>query len=649
MHFTRAKIEGHSTVAGKGLPFFQPKLNINQPGDIYEQEADAMAEKVILMSERVPKPFFSGAVTPLQKKCGACEKEEEKIQRKPMVPDIQKDDDEKKEGVAFKPFLPGITGHWPGFGFNADVSNLQLDFGSLMNKRLSLGLNFPGEPYAAISGKDYAFKLGYDFAENNLFAGGRYKGFNYGLMAGLENPAFGLALGYGHMPLFNYNMRTALQFGNTPLPYDSMYANELGRTGAAIGNWKQGGATDPERFISVVGEAGNFGSMTGDLFDVADKPKYDWGGGVNVGYDPQLQWYFIAGVKFYLGKEDQKKTKVSPKFSGSETNEKLELHESNGEEAVHQVGMENYINNLDGSGSSLPNSSKEFFESRFGYDFSNVRVHDDPAAEKSAQSINALAYTSGNNIVFNKGQYSPGTDTGNKLLAHELTHVVQQTTGRKTIDAGIQLQQAPSVATPMQRGATAVRTGGFVLTIGYVTITVLPDVRNSQREQPRGAHTYFTFSPPIAIPNPDYKLNATTHLVDSFVPYPALKVGLTVETNYGSSVNPAGPSDYGYGTRPQDTRARNNTIAFHEGSHGNEFISYIRREITRFPLPVFQGAVGMTEADFLKKDREYVDQVGKINQMLIAASKFAEQIVDCAGISIDQFNARRPGYQNVCP
>ena len=70
--------------------------------------------------------------------------------------------------------------------------------------------------------------------------------------------------------------------------------------------------------------------------------------------------------------------------------------------------------------------SRSFMENRFGYDFSNVKIHADAVAGKSAQSINALAYTSGNNIVFNEGQYSPGTENGRRLLAHELTHTIQQ-------------------------------------------------------------------------------------------------------------------------------------------------------------------------------------------------------------------------------
>ena len=79
-----------------------------------------------------------------------------------------------------------------------------------------------------------------------------------------------------------------------------------------------------------------------------------------------------------------------------------------------------------GGGQPLDTTTRAFMEPRFGHDFSQVRVHSDERAAKSAQAVSALAYTVGRNIVFGTGQYTPGTSTGRKLLAHELTHIVQQ-------------------------------------------------------------------------------------------------------------------------------------------------------------------------------------------------------------------------------
>jgi len=93
-------------------------------------------------------------------------------------------------------------------------------------------------------------------------------------------------------------------------------------------------------------------------------------------------------------------------------------------------GIESVDKVLQSSGQPMEDNTRSFMEDRFGYDFSSVKIHTNRVASKSAQSINALAYTSGNDIVFNEGQYLPDTDRGQRLLAHELTHVVQQSEGR---------------------------------------------------------------------------------------------------------------------------------------------------------------------------------------------------------------------------
>ncbi|MCW3109293.1 MAG: hypothetical protein JWQ09_3799 [Segetibacter sp.] len=117
---------------------------------------------------------------------------------------------------------------------------------------------------------------------------------------------------------------------------------------------------------------------------------------------------------------------IQRKCQHCEKEEKLHRKEMSTEATNADNALESYVSNLSQAGSSLPNEVRSFYEPRFEYDFSNVKIHTDSIASKSAQSINALAYTSGNNIVFNSGQYSPETDTGKRLLGHELTHVVQQ-------------------------------------------------------------------------------------------------------------------------------------------------------------------------------------------------------------------------------
>lgn len=95
-------------------------------------------------------------------------------------------------------------------------------------------------------------------------------------------------------------------------------------------------------------------------------------------------------------------------------------------------------------GKPLDAATRAFMEPRFGYDFSHVRVHSDSQAVRSAQAVNAQAYTVGANIVFGTNSYAPTTADGQRLLAHELVHVVQQSAA----PAIGQAQQTSFAATP---------------------------------------------------------------------------------------------------------------------------------------------------------------------------------------------------------
>jgi hypothetical protein len=112
-------------------------------------------------------------------------------------------------------------------------------------------------------------------------------------------------------------------------------------------------------------------------------------------------------------------------------------------------------------GQPLASSTRAFFEPRFAQDLSHVRVHTNGEAQKSAREVNALAYTVGSHVVFGTGRYVPGTPDGQRLLAHELTHVVQQSggdgfgRGRSNAPGGL-----PSIFSPAH-GLTA--HGGTVL------------------------------------------------------------------------------------------------------------------------------------------------------------------------------------------
>ncbi len=115
---------------------------------------------------------------------------------------------------------------------------------------------------------------------------------------------------------------------------------------------------------------------------------------------------------------------------------------------------------LRGPGQSLDSITRMHMESRFGHDFSRVRVHTDERAAESASALSALAYTVGRDVVFGSNQYAPRTREGERLLIHELVHVVQQATATYGSADGLTVssptdsaeQQAATAASALAKG-----------------------------------------------------------------------------------------------------------------------------------------------------------------------------------------------------
>jgi uncharacterized protein DUF4157 len=131
--------------------------------------------------------------------------------------------------------------------------------------------------------------------------------------------------------------------------------------------------------------------------------------------EPQLQRTCACGGASHSGGEcmgcKEKKQKLQRKSVDSGVPQAVP-------QIVHDV--------LRSSGQPLSEVARTVMEPRFGHDFSRVRVHTDARAADSVQAVNAMAYTVGHHVVFGVGQYAPTTVAGKNLLAHELTHVVQQ-------------------------------------------------------------------------------------------------------------------------------------------------------------------------------------------------------------------------------
>ncbi len=157
--------------------------------------------------------------------------------------------------------------------------------------------------------------------------------------------------------------------------------------------------------------------------------------------------------------------------------------------------LECRINSIKGGGRPLPESTRSFFEPRFGRDFSQVRLHADEKAAELARAVNARAFTVGRDVVFGEGEYAPGTLEGERLISHELTHVVQQQMGSVGMDVVRRLPD-PDCDTVSARPLTG-SSGAFI-------------------------HTFYT---------PSFKGAGST-------------INIVVSVDYYSSPPPGGPEDF---------------------------------------------------------------------------------------------------------
>ncbi|HEX5153069.1 MAG TPA: DUF4157 domain-containing protein [Parafilimonas sp.] len=324
--------------------FFQPKLTINPPNDVYEQEADVMADKVIQEKEKpAEKKFFSPPV--VQRKCSHCEEEEreKKLQKKEINNDkiIQRQEGPETEQnnnfqlPSFNPQLrPPLV---PPLQLRPPFDSI--DYLGLQETFFNRGVLFPGS---------YMDAARQEWARQYLF----YRQFGLGNAVG--NSFIGDTLRFFGVKPPGGDWNAWLSNTTTPLSVDSALSRDFPNFNEQ--EERRGGLPAP-----------------------------------TIIHAPALHF----------------------KKAGGDASTEVPAE------------TENYLNNLSG-GEPLGKKEKTFFEPRIDSDFSDVRIHNDSAANASAKSLNALAYTQGNNIVFGAGQYQPETDDGKKLIAHELTHVVQQ-------------------------------------------------------------------------------------------------------------------------------------------------------------------------------------------------------------------------------
>lgn len=319
------------------------------------------------------------------------------------------------------------------------------------------------------------------------------------------------------------------------------------------------------------------------------------------------------------------------------------------------------------------------------HDFSGVRVHTGPHAARAAEAVSAQAFTVGRDIVFGPGRYQPATTEGRKLIAHELTHVVQQNSAapaiqRRPLDGSdtatanrrhgstlphreaVELvaceqilgedngpycrhevlgepiptpeyEMVPGISPPQPFGTKARPDRSVQRTINDVSVIFLPDATTNDQSRANKAETSFQLAP-----NP-IKWQSSGGKVISFTGPGAVVV--TVQTTYGPGASPSDTSGYGRGTTPDDVRRNHTSLGFHEGNHGLDYTRFIASHAK----PKFTGAVGMAKADFEAAANAYQSARTAYSADM---AEFSVQNTDCVGTTIDQSNAKKGLVTTIC-
>lgn len=141
-------------------------------------------------------------------------------------------------------------------------------------------------------------------------------------------------------------------------------------------------------------------------------------------------------------KEEEEEEVLQKKCESCEEEEHV-MRKPNGEETTASKNLQSELSQTKGGGESLPADTKSSMETAFGSDFSQVKIHTNSPSIQLNQKLGAQAFTHGSDVYFNEGKYNPKSTSGKHLLAHELTHVVQQGSSKR-------IQKTPQPVTPQQ-------------------------------------------------------------------------------------------------------------------------------------------------------------------------------------------------------
>jgi hypothetical protein len=277
------------------------------------------------------------------------------------------------------------------------------------------------------------------------------------------------------------------------------------------------------------------------------------------------------------------------------------------------------------SSQTLPTSVRNFYESRFGHNFNHIRIHTDSNAAEMSRELGAQAFTHGRDLYFGAGRYSPDSPSGKKLLAHELTHTIQQRKnwqmplppGSHMVRGDHRIQR--EISTPLGPDVKVDKEKSAKFKVGNVDVIVKHDTRTKDKKMKDHAKTRFRFG---GTPSYEFKKGKITKITG---PSPNK---ITIYTVYGPGVTAKSQSGYGKGTTKADKKASKTTLGYHEGSHGADYLQYLRNN----PPPQFKGKVGMTVKNYKKAEKAFEKQMKDYNNKM---EKHSKKRTDCVGTAAD--------------
>lgn len=319
-----------------------------------------------------------------------------------------------------------------------------------------------------------------------------------------------------------------------------------------------------------------------------------------------------------ISKKTAEEENMQKKDDDSHDRDQLEDHTVATKKVAGAVTRASHLTNKmmqNRSGAALPASSISEMSHSFGYDFSKVKIHTDKNAEALNEQLRAQAFTYKGEIFFNRDKFNPVSEHGKWLLAHELTHVIQQS---KELPK-IQRKDVPGISTPVPKDFIVKKKEEILVAaegkIQGVKVLIKPDQTGEVadgKSAKTGIHLSYTLPSPFKQAGKVTKINGKTVIT------------LIIQTTYKAGVNPAGPSKFGRGTTAEDKKSGNVSIRFHEGTHGSLAMDYI----SIHPLPVFTGKVGDTVAQYDRAIEKFRVAIGNYSTKMLAENAKSG---DCSG------------------